>query len=68
MRGGHVEGIVDFARCRDLAMCETVAPTFFEVNGGGELVLLREDVVDDELQSVEEAVARWPTEALRIER
>jgi ferredoxin len=45
-----------------------VAPEFFEVNDEGNLELLKEDITDDELQSVEEAVAGCPTEALRIER
>ncbi|MDT5387711.1 MAG: hypothetical protein QOE04_1352, partial [Mycobacterium sp.] len=34
----------------------------------GELVLHKEGITDDELQSVEEAVAGCPTEALSIER
>jgi len=60
--------IVDFAKCTGLGICESMAPDFFEVNDEGELVLLKDDVTDDELQSVEEAVAGCPTEALRIER
>jgi ferredoxin len=60
--------IVDFAKCKGLGICESMAPEFFEVNDDGELVLLRDDITDDELQSVEEAVSGCPTEALRIER
>jgi ferredoxin len=60
--------IVDFAKCTGLGICESMAPEFFEVNDDGELVLLKENVSDDELQSVEEAIAGCPTEALRIER
>jgi ferredoxin len=60
--------IVDFAKCTGLGICESMAPEFFEVNDDGALVLLKEDISDDELQSVEEAVAGCPTEALRIER
>jgi ferredoxin len=60
--------IVDFAKCTGLGICESMAPEFFEVNDDGELVLLRDDITDDELQSVEEAVSGCPTEALRIER
>jgi ferredoxin len=59
---------VDFGKCTGLGICESVAPEFFEVNDEGALVLLKEDITDDELQSVEEAVAGCPTEALRIER
>jgi ferredoxin len=60
--------VVDFARCTGLGICESVAPEFFEVNDEGALELLKEDITDDALQSVEEAVAGCPTEALRIER
>ncbi len=60
--------VVDFAKCTGLGICESVAPEFFEVNDEGTLELLKEDITDDELQSVEEAVAGCPTEALRIER
>lgn len=60
--------IVDFVKCTGLGICESMAPEIFEVNDDGELVLLKEDITDDELRSVEEAVAGCPTEALRIER
>jgi len=60
--------IVDYARCTGLGICESMAPDIFEVNDDGALVLLKEDITDEELQSVEEAVAGCPTEALRIER
>jgi ferredoxin len=45
-----------------------MAPEFFEVNDAGALELLKADLTEDELQSVEEAVSGCPTEALRIER
>jgi ferredoxin len=59
--------IVDFAKCTGLGICESMAPEIFEVNDEGRLVLVKEDIADDELQSVEEAVAGCPTAALRIE-
>lgn len=59
---------VDFDKCTGLGICESLAPDFFEVNDEGDLVLLREDISDDELQAVEEAVGGCPTEALSIER
>lgn len=58
--------VVDFEKCTGLGICESMAPEFFEVNDDGELVLLKEDISDDELQAVEEAVASCPTEALLI--
>ncbi|MFF7647149.1 4Fe-4S domain-containing protein [Streptomyces canus] len=59
---------VDFNKCTGLGICESLAPEFFEVNDEGELVLLKKDITDQELQGVEEAVAGCPTEALRIVR
>ncbi|WP_460847648.1 ferredoxin [Nocardioides ultimimeridianus] len=57
---------VDFDKCTGLGICESLAPAFFEVNDDGDLVLLREDITDAELQEVEEAVTGCPTEALQI--
>ena len=59
---------VDFSKCTGLGICESLAPDFFEVNDDGDLVLLKEDITDEELQAVEEAIAGCPTEALRIAR
>ncbi|MDT5182795.1 MAG: ferredoxin [Mycobacterium sp.] len=60
--------VVDFAKCAGLGICESMAPDLFEVNDGGELVLLKDEVTGDDLEVVEEAVSGCPTEALRIER
>lgn len=57
---------VDMDKCTGLGICESLAPAFFEVNDDGELVMLKEDISDAELQEVEEAVAGCPTEALQI--
>lgn len=60
--------VVDRSKCTGLGICESLAPDFFEVDDNGELVQLKEDVADDELAAVEEAVQGCPTEALRIVR
>lgn len=57
---------VDFDKCTGLGICESLAPDFFEVNDDGELIVLKEDISDGDLQEVEEAVAGCPTEALKI--
>lgn len=57
---------VDFDKCTGLGICESLAPDFFEVDDNGELLVLKEEIGDDELQEVEEAVNGCPTEALRI--
>lgn len=59
---------VDFSKCTGLGICESLAPAFFEVNDDGDLVLLKADIGDDDVQGVEEAVAGCPNEALRIVR
>ena len=59
---------VDFDKCTGLGICESLAPEHFEVNDDGDLVLLRDGVSADDLQSIEEAVAGCPTEALRLLR
>lgn len=58
--------VCDFDKCTGLGICESLAPEFFEVNDSGDLVLLKQDITDDEMQAVEEAVAGCPTEALTI--
>ncbi|KRC54115.1 ferredoxin [Nocardioides sp. Root79] len=57
---------VDFDKCTGLGICESLAPDFFEVNDDGELLLLKAEISDTELQEVEEAVNGCPTEALKI--
>ena len=59
---------VDRTKCAGLGVCESQAPTVFEVDDDGHLVLLKADISDDELEGVEEAVAGCPTEALRLIR
>ena len=58
--------VCDFDKCTGLGICESLAPEFFEVNDSGDLVLLKQDITDEEMQAVEEAVAGCPTEALTI--
>jgi ferredoxin len=60
--------VVDRSKCTGLGICESLAPLFFEVDDSGELIQLKEDIADDELAAVEDAVQGCPTEALRIIR
>ncbi len=60
--------VADFTKCTGLGICESLAPDFFEIDDSGDLVLLREDFTEDELQMIEDSVSGCPTEALRIER
>ncbi|MFE6926059.1 ferredoxin [Nocardia sp. NPDC057663] len=58
--------VVDRSKCTGLGICESLAPAFFEIDDGGDLVQLKEDISEDELAAVEEAVQGCPTEALQI--
>jgi ferredoxin len=59
---------VDVAKCAGVGICESMAPDVFEVGDDGALALLKDDITDESLQLVEEAVSGCPTRALRIER
>ncbi|WP_081636986.1 ferredoxin [Rhodococcus aetherivorans] len=60
--------VLDRSKCTGLGICESVASSFFEVDDNGDLLVHKEDVGEDELASVEDAVNSCPTEALRIVR
>ncbi|UZF57931.1 ferredoxin [Gordonia polyisoprenivorans] len=58
--------VLDGAKCTSLGNCEAVAPDYFEVGEDGELEILREDVPDDQLDLLKQAVAACPTGALSL--
>ena len=57
---------VDWDLCESNAMCEALAPSHFEVDDDDYLQILKEDVSDDELAVVEQAVASCPKSALSL--
>lgn len=57
---------LDQTKCTGLGICESLAPTVFEVNDDGELVLLTEVVTDELLEDVKKACEGCPTEALTL--
>jgi ferredoxin len=58
--------ILDRDKCTGLGICESVAPDHFEIDDGGELVVLRDEVTDEERATLEDAVRQCPTGALRL--
>jgi len=56
---------VDRARCTGIGICESIAPAVFEVDDDGTLMLSAETVQDD-LETVEEAVRSCPAMALTL--
>jgi ferredoxin len=59
--------VVDRSRCASLGVCESLVPDLFELNTDGEMVLTTDGVVDHaHRDAARSAVARCPTEALRL--
>lgn len=59
---------VDYTRCIGAGMCTSIAPTLFELDDDGKLILRRELTMnDEEASAVRDAVACCPAEALSIE-
>jgi ferredoxin len=59
--------VVDYDRCTGNGICESAAPEHFEVQDDGSLEVLAEQVDEEHLSEVREAVAGCPTEALSLE-
>ena len=57
---------VDFDLCESNAMCEALAPSHFEVDDDDYLQILQEDVAEDDLAHVEQAVASCPKSAISL--
>ncbi len=57
---------VDFDLCESNAMCEALAPDHFQVDDDDFLQILDENVSDDDLAIVEQAVASCPKSAISL--
>jgi ferredoxin len=57
---------VDFDLCESNAMCEALAPSHFEVDDDDFLQILKEEVTDDELGVLGQAVASCPKSAISL--
>ncbi|MET1000086.1 MAG: ferredoxin [Marmoricola sp.] len=57
---------VDFDLCEANAMCEALAPDHFQVDDDDYLQILQEDVSDEHLGIVEQAVASCPKSAISL--
>jgi ferredoxin len=51
-----------------MGLCEVAAPTIFEVRDDGQTHLLVDQLTDDDIPAVEEAVSNCPTMALSLHR
>jgi ferredoxin len=57
---------VDFDLCESNAMCEALAPSHFRIDDDDYLQVEQEQVSDDDVAVVEQAVASCPKSALRL--
>lgn len=58
--------VVDRTRCIGVGHCEFAAPTVFEIDDNGDLVILAPSVAPDQLDAVRAVVKACPTEALAL--
>jgi ferredoxin len=59
---------VDWNRCEGHGLCADAAPEVFHLDDGGELHVMFEDVPEESVRQVEEAVRRCPLAALHLIR
>lgn len=57
---------VDTKRCQGTGVCESIAPSHFEVREDGTMHVIRADVAPADLDRVRDAVDSCPTLALRL--
>jgi ferredoxin len=57
---------VNVDECRGYALCIGVAPEYFELDEGGIVAVLKDDVAPEDEDSVREAALVCPTQAIRI--
>ena len=57
---------VDFDLCESNALCEALAPATFELGDDDALRILDDEVTDDNVDTIERAVASCPRSAISI--
>jgi len=57
---------VDFDLCESNALCEALAPATFELGDDDALRILDDRVTDDNVETIERAVASCPRSAISI--
>jgi ferredoxin len=58
--------VLDRGKCTGLGICEAQAPSHFEIDDDGDLVILGDEVAADQLDEVKAAVQGCPTAALKL--
>lgn len=57
---------VNHDKCVGIGMCEVAAPNVFEVGDDGQAHVLVDEVADEDVAGVQQAVANCPTESVTI--
>ena len=57
----------DFGACQGYANCVMAAPSVYDIDDDGTVVLLKAEISEEERANVEEAVNSCPVSALSIE-
>jgi ferredoxin len=57
---------VDMRKCICSGMCTTIAPGVFKLDDDGKLVVLRRNLVGEEIAMVKDAIACCPVEAISL--
>ncbi|NYG57588.1 ferredoxin [Nocardioides daedukensis] len=57
---------VDFDLCESNALCEALAPDVFELDDDDYLVIKQDDVTDENIGRIKQAVAACPRSAISI--
>lgn len=60
--------LVNRDKCAGIGLCEMSAPNVIEVGEDGQAATLLDEIPDEDMAGVEEAVSNCPTEALTIEQ
>lgn len=59
---------IDLKKCSGMGLCEVSAPNVFEVGEDGQAHLLVDEISEEDVAGVEEAVANCPAMALTLHR
>lgn len=65
--GEYMKVSVNRDKCVGIGMCEVSAPNVFEVGDDGQAHVLVDEIAEDDVEGVRQAVANCPTESLTIQ-
>jgi ferredoxin len=57
---------VDMELCRGYAICAGIAPSYFEMDPQGDLMLLQDEVADTDIEAIRESAMICPQQAIIV--